>query len=767
MKLEFLNEFSVKEPENGFDIYRVNYDPRYGDERKFGYKAVAQLARRLSLESDTPVASLGTSLVVPKGFKIPGKVTLTMKLEGIPTEVELVVSKGKPIDRGEERFPEAAKKFLNRKIDLLFIKKNYSQDGRCFFEEGIHPLRRTYGYQQGLYASARIGSHGTQSIIIDPVTRVRNKSNLLQALTEEVAKKGYKHWSEALESQEEINRRFRTKGLSIRSLYEEQKGDDVGRNTYQFIGFDLTKPLRKDMDPKSPVNFHRSFNRRFSMDQPEIRLKAKGGFVVSHIPELLEEVPSSHMLKRRGVSEDMQARSQMDASSRYFMTHELLKPLVQGGLVDPTPLIVSTRYFGPVRLTLSDDYIELKSNLDYQKIFDKKKLLKPPIVSKFHVFSTTSNRQKAQRLVALLAKVFEEFELTLPEPCEHYDCPDNVERFRQKVLAVADKESFGGGDLALAVFSFDEDPEDIVYDSFKQASLNRLFPLQFVDPRHLDKRRSDDEIKTDLANPLFLQIVAKCRGQPYGLQTGFAKIGAVFVGVDKYRDPFRKDAPLVTSTVIFDGEGSYICSSAVLTPSIQGSLSLKPILQDCFRRFEELTGKRQIGFIIFFHDTGIGTMREQLLADAKDCEEIASKYRAEYAVVAANKSSGLRVYNGDPFDELSARRVSSFSAVTEMRDESEILVVSTEPIIVPKKAKELGTPRPVLYTVLAHKSRDPLGKLKETISRIAVWLCKHPWISPASTRLPVPLYFANKLSKLASATGSPLKPSDSEAPLYL
>ena len=47
MKLEFLNEFSIKKSEDQFDGCRVSYDPKYGDERRFGYRAAAQLARKI------------------------------------------------------------------------------------------------------------------------------------------------------------------------------------------------------------------------------------------------------------------------------------------------------------------------------------------------------------------------------------------------------------------------------------------------------------------------------------------------------------------------------------------------------------------------------------------------------------------------------------------------------------------------------------------------------------------------------------------------
>jgi argonaute-like protein implicated in RNA metabolism and viral defense len=60
-----------------------------------------------------------------------------------------------------------------------------------------------------------------------------------------------------------------------------------------------------------------------------------------------------------------------------------------------------------------------------------------------------------------------------------------------------------------------------------------------------------------------------------------------------------------------------------------------------------------------------------------------------------------------------------------------------------------------------------LDETKEDVAKSIIWLCRHSWVSPTSTRLPAPLYFGNKLSKLVSDTETPVSPNDMEAPLFL
>jgi hypothetical protein len=171
--------------------------------------------------------------------------------------------------------------------------------------------------------------------------------------------------------------------------------------------------------------------------------------------------------------------------------------------------------------------------------------------------------------------------------------------------------------------------------------------------------------------------------------------------------------------------------------------------------------------VIYLEDTGIGTMEEQLRKEAEECCLAAKEIGADYVFLAANKGSHLRLYSGDPSDRLSAERASSFTTALKMRDPNQILVVSTEPIISRESTKEIGTPKPVLYTLFSRTEKLDLDEVKEDVAKSIIWLCRHSWVSHTSTRLPAPLYFGNKLSRLVSVTETPMSPETMEAPLFL
>jgi hypothetical protein len=767
----FVNEYRVKEKVGVLESYSLSYDSKFDQFYRFRYKVASQLSRVLTEEMKVPVASLGGLIYAKPDVKMMRSFTLTMKLEGVPTEVEVNLNREKQLLKGDLSYNDAARRYINRSVDLLMTSRNYFQDGRGFYEGAPKDLGRLYVSYSGFYVSTLALSDGNFALVVDPTNLVRAKSNLLVALQEELKKRGLAHWKDAVPFTNEINKGFRSRAFSLRSTYTERRPEDPepSYNTYKFGGFDFTEGLREDSNPTSPVNFHRSFDRQFTLDQPVVKAIARGGREVSHIPELLEEHPTMSMLKRLGVSERIQARSQLDAMSRYYMTTEHAEALLAAGLIETQPISVETMDFGPVRITIEGGYIELKNNYDFQKLFEKKKVLVKPKIRSVHAFATENMGDSARSLVETLQNAFEDFGIQSVNFNLDQNCPDALDDFVRYILEKAAKNNFDDQDLVIIVFDFpDEDAQNLAYETIKSKSMAKLFPTQFVTGQVLRDDKKGRDLRKDVVNPLLLQIVAKGRGQPYGLQPGFVPVGTFFIGIDRYRHPFKPDAPLVTSVTIFDGHGAYICGGTHITNQREENISaLSTLVRDCFKEFSRMTGASRWNLGIFLMDTGVGTQGEQLRLDGQACAAVAAEIGAAYAFVASNKDSHLRLYQGDPSDSLGAGQVSAFTAAVRMDDPNDVLVASTEPIVSKATGKTIGTQRPVLYRIIARSEDCDLAQLKETIAKSVVWLCRHSWVSPTATRLPAPIDFANKLSRLSAITGVPLRPDALQAPLFL
>ncbi len=766
---EFTNEFHVNSVPKNLRTFDVGFDKSYDTQSKFGYKAASQVSRKLSDEMHIPVASLGSKLITSTDVQLPPAVTVTMKIAGLPTDVEVMMKSSGEIKKGDADFGDAARKYLNKQIDVILKKSGFRQDARGFYEESSKDVKPFYTMYEGIHVAAQ-DHNGDFSLVIDPVTQVRAKLTLLDMLNEELKKREIENWRSAATVEKEINKTFRGKAYNLRSSYVEPQKDEPHHNVYRFVGFKFNKGVGDSSDPRSPGQFHEKFGRSVSPDQPIVEVTAQDGRKVDQVPELLEVLANPRTLKWFGASGKVHDRSLKDANTRFYMTSELLKPLVEAKLIDSAPQQVRVESFGPVLLTLKGSYIDIKSNRDFQEIFKKKKLLIPPSIDSITVFSSKDDSPEARSLVKELLRVFDDFAFSEPKLVEKLDAPSGLQEFYEYVSKEIKSAKPKKTDLVLVVFGFEtEDIEEVTYNNLKRESLQQLFPLQFVNKESIQDATEEGKLRTGVANPLFLQIVAKCGGQPYGLQPGFVPGGTVFVAIDKYRQPFKFDSSTVLSVTVFDSEGSYICgNSDFVAYGISSAQEvLARLLNESYSLYKSIK-KADASRILFMIDTGPGTMDEELRRYLQNCTDLSNKAKADYVFICGNKGSHLRLYSGDPTDfAMTAERVSPFTAATKMSKENQILVVSTEPIISREHSKEYGTPRAVLYTILAKSGQESIEETKRTVAKSLVWLCRHAWISPASTREPAPIFFANKLSKMVAATGVRITPDRTTAPLFL
>src|SRR5438552_134794 len=767
--VEFTNEFRVRAVPQVFNVYRVGFDKHYLAQSKFDYKSASQVSRRLSDEMRTPVASLGSQVITRTDVQLPPSVVLTMKIEGLPTDVEIELTREGEIRAGAVNFSDAAKKYLNREVDVILHNAGFRQDARGFYEERSKNVGGFYATYEGIHVSTRVND-GQFSLVIDPVTHVRAKLDLLHMLKHELESRGIDHWKKAVDVAAEINKLFRSRAYNLRSTYVEPQRDEYRHNDYRLVGFKFETGIDDIKGPRSPAEFHRKFGREFSPDQPVVEVVAQDGRTVNQIPELLEELPSPKTLRRFGASGKVHDRALKNANTRYYMTSELLKPLVAVNMIDQRPIEVEVEAFGPVRLTVKGGYIDLKSNSDFQTIFKKQKLLKAPMISSIVVFSTEEDAPDARKLTGELLEAFTDFNLVPPKVVERLDLPSSPVDFQARASKEIAAIKPTMADLVLVVSGFEDvDMEGVTYASMKKDSLERLFPSQFVNTDSIKIALEDDNLRKGIVNPLFLQIVAKCGGQPYGLQPGFVPTGTIFVGIDKYHHPFKTDASTIVSVTIFDSDGSYIGGNSDILTFSERNVShiLKTLLRDSYSAYKSIK-KDDASTILFMIDSGVGTLDEEFRQYAESCSELASNAGANYALVSGNKASHLRLYTGNPADfALTAERVSPFTAATKMPHENQLLVVSTEPIISREHSKEYGTPRTVLYTILARTGTEPLEDTKRMVAKSVTWLCRHAWVSPASTREPAPIFFANKLSKMVALTGIRVTSDRTTAPLFL
>ncbi|MHA1130364.1 MAG: argonaute/piwi family protein, partial [Candidatus Helarchaeota archaeon] len=257
---------------------------------------------------------------------------------------------------------------------------------------------------------------------------------------------------------------------------------------------------------------------------------------------------------------------------------------------------------------------------------------------------------------------------------------------------------------------------------------------------------NNDNIERGYIYPLILQLIAKMGGLPYLFQTGITTPNAIFIGLDRYRDSYGEKPSLTAAAASFSDRGEYLgaTSSGFDISSADEFKDLDTILTELLGDLQ----RRQISFdcAIILRDGRIHDMDREISAVI----EVLHQFSLEGAYVTANKSSGLRIFEGDPDEEDIEPKPDQYLAITDYYDPKSFVIASTQPII--HHGNYLGTPRPILYTIEKHTIQGDIQLLKADLARGITAFTRMNWISFKGNRLPAPLTFAHKLADLCRKT---------------
>lgn len=763
MKKVFLNEFEVLKKPSTLQLYKVELDTL--DDLKTGYKITGVTARYLSNELERPVASQGMNLIASTNTSLPSVTTISMKHRGKILDISPKICPLKTITSKEEGFIEALKRFTNRQIDLIMHSAGYTQDGRYFFSPALIRVAFNFHIRRGVYITTKAYLGGELTVVSDAICGLRSSGNLLQDLDRVLMKYEIEDWREAVDYTNKINAVFRSRAPRLKTTYTEIRGfGEPEHIAYRFKGFDFTRSVEDRVEGRlSPLEWHARFGRKVSPDQPVVEVVAKGPFLVDQIPELLEEQPSLEKLKRiTSSAREAQTRALLSSLDRLLATTEALKPLIDFGLINETPLRKDAECYAPVELDVGGDYIKVSKNRDFfTEYFAKKKLLSSPKISRIYALATEGAEKSASALVRCVNNLAKSFGVPLPRPKITTSSRD---QYVDSLKDLAEREDFGREDLVYLISDFEEPEfervEDRPYVKIKRFSLTkRVFPTQFIDLKTIVKAK---KLKLEVGRQVFIQVVAKCGGEPWGLAHGFAPDNSIFVGIDRYWDPFGRVRLSGAATSVFDSEGSYVWSSAKPFSGYNEDWlnTICELVEEALKHYPGIKGS-----VYFIRDGGRGTRWSFFEEEAEALKTVCLKLGfAKIIHLTANKSSHYRVFTSRGKDILTTGTAPPLTAVLDLIDPNCFLVASTEPIFSRITQREMGTPRPVLYEFVLPRDEP---EMKPVTAKALAWFCRHSWCSPTFMRLPAPLAYANKLSSLVAKIGEPLSPSAGDAPLYL
>ncbi len=767
----FLNEYEVPRPPKAIHGILVRF-PK-ADEQKdlLDFRVVAQLAKDLGSDLGQVVAAFnGEALVSDEPLSFNAR-KVRVQIEGRILEVPVAPDRVFELVAGDLRYTEAWQAVINRKIDAAM--RGMARDGRNYFEREGARRRGQFVFCQGAYIAAKARADGAV-IVIDPRIQFSSSLNLWEMLRNELKKLEVSDWhSVEREQAATINRTFKSRAYNLRTDYAEitRWGDDETKS-YRFLGFDFEHTIQQPMNGRSesPYDWHCKMGREDRVeprDQPVVQVRAKGGFTVSQIPSLLRVSPDMMALRIFGLSNEAQNLSQKKSSDRVGAMVRYARILEEAQLIQDVekPVEVEAETVAPVRWTVTGGYLDIRRAEDFQKYFSKGKLLRQPEIRHLTAFHEPAGRKETELLLTVLQKVARRFKVEWPSPLL-VELPEVVDDRLRAVIEVAEKAGFGLADLSLLVVRGEESESDSssFHDQVKRYSLTeRLFPTQFVQLESIrgllapDSRdQAEAKLASDLGNMVFKQIVAKCGGIPHGLASGFASRGTLFVGVDRYRDSFGFDPSVSGAVSVFDEHGGHVVSTSSFFDRDPSDFiqNLEEMLSFAMRRAAR---DRQIWKVVLLRD---GTSQREARREHEALRQIADQHQAEFVFVEAPKQTFTRIYAGQPDETgMFVEPAEPFTVAANLPGRrNEFIVLATDPW--------RGTPRPMVYRITDLSDGMDLNEEKHRLARGIAWLCAHSWVSPAATRLPVPLDYADKIARLSGRIRTSLR-LDIDRPLYL
>ena len=736
------------------------------------YRVAGQLAAGLSNPSTGIVYAplSGNSIVSDRPFSLDSG-SVTVQADGRISELKVGLDNPFELTPEHPGYFQALRMLVNRKID--FALREQIRDGRFYYGPKAE-RHRQFLFRLGAYVASKEGEHGV-NIVIDPVTQISSTLNLDEMLREELKRLDVSDWHKLTQQQtSSLNRKFLSRAYNLRTDYTEitSFGEEESKR-YRFVRFDFSKSISDPLEPggkESPVEWHTRMGRRESIgatDQPVAIVQTRAGHQPAQIPSLLRVAPNMSSLRILGLSEVAQNIGQKGASERVAATMEYAKKLHAAGLIGSVeePVKVETGTAAPIEWTLDKDYLEINKTSDFQRYFSKGKMLRKPTIGRF--IALYDKPAKADLVVVCrgLGKIASRFGVELPNPILT-ELPESLSERLDTVVRKADQYDLGLDDLALFVVSGhrDDGNELSFHDQVKRYSLTeRVFPTQFINVESIERYRKgtdnvwdEQRLTSEIMNPAFKQIVAKCGGVPHGLASGFATRGTIFVGVDRYKNHFDLKASVSAAVSVFDEHGGHIASNASLFDRDESDFlhGLEYLLDVSLRKVAK---QMQVRKIVLLRD---GTPQRDGEREREALRRVAGKYGAVHIFIEAPKGTHTRLYDGEA-DETGvfAEKPKPFTIVVNLPGRpNDFIVLATDPW--------RGTPKPMLYRISDMSSSLNLAEEKAGLAKTIAWLCTHSWVSPTSTRLPVPLDYADKMAELVGRIGTAIK-IEIDRPLYL
>ena len=710
------------------------------------YRFTATVARTISTITN-PVASKGSLLISKQPLDLKDVQVNFFTSFGVFKDVNLEVKENQTIDQEALEFPECIILFLNRKLDEYFHEEGFLQDGRFYWRpDETSPYGRYAEQRIGVFARTQLLVGNNYAARIDYRTHIVGRQTVWDIIQEEMRRAEISEWKELnpnkLELLGGIYRLFRT-------TYVDFFRDEPIFRTFYFNELKITRSV-SDPDDKGhiPLKYQEERGRTVDpVNQPVILCRDRRSRPeydpVSCIPSLLVPIIRLDDLKRitPRFSVSAQEEAQPDIRTRYQETIDITEFLIDKGVLGYPKEIITTD-LGPVTLRVSPDReVSISEDEEFRQIFSVNRLSIKPNWERMVVIYDQQFEEIANEFIKHFRHQFSLFKLSTAITPMAFSSNlkitgDPFVRDFSDYITNTGKTLKPETDLLLVIRP-SKCKKRMKFPIKRELTVGKKLATQFVNTDTIIKLR--DDLKKQLINPLFMQLVLKMGGSVATYKVHSDLKNAIIIGIDRHRSQGRISVNASAVALAADGRflSSFVPTLDSWTDDSLGNLDpiVRPLLDDI------IVSKYDFNHVILLREGGPSSF-PYIQQEKEQFNDILSSYDLVGSFLTANKSSGIRIFEGIPTDDESILKPPQYTGIYQY-PRNDCFIVTTTQTIRPTR----GTPKPMQYQI--HSGQiEPEFQL--ALMQTLAGLSRVGTLSSRSTRLPMPLHYAHTFAKFVA-----------------
>jgi len=352
-------------------------------------------------------------------------------------------------------------------------------------------------------------------------------------------------------------------------------------------------------------------------------------------------------------------------------------------------------------------------------------------LSRIKIYSTERNMDLADNLKKELEKTLND----LASKSKRSKISMSSEKYSYKSIQKIAEEEDNNPEATLHIFIRGKGKSEPQYNRIKEwFTVENKKPVQFFRVDSLLGRKIKSTVRTVIP-----QIIAKTGGLPYELSPKILD-NALIIGLDKGRDSYSEVPSASAGVAAITPKGEYVAgASTKIDTTKHDSIDVDELAPELLEQLIDEYGEN-LEYVVILRDGS----PQISLPEVKPWKEHLESYGLKMIFFASRKENAYRVFPKHIHYEKKTKYNLPVILNGTPLPKNEFLVITANPI--------QGTPKPVLYTLLANTTDFDEDTIINKVIPQVISMSMLCWESPHPTSQPLPLHYADKLAEFTQKT---------------